>query len=161
MPPQVVRLCLLAIGILTAYSIARYFLTPASFREFGWYRGDALVEVASRQPVYAGKRACDECHSEQVQKLQKNEHKTLSCEGCHGPGEAHATNPDIKIDKSNYGVCVRCHEANPSRPKWHKQIVVRTHYRESKPAAKAGAKPELKPSLCTDCHVPHAPSEVP
>jgi hypothetical protein len=161
MPPQVVRLCLLAVGIVTAYSIARYFLTPPSFQEYGWYRGDALAELAAREPVYAGKKACDECHSELVQKLQKGDHKTLACEGCHGPGEAHAANPDVKIDKSNYGACVRCHEANPSRPKWHKQIVVKTHYRETKPETKAGEKPELKPSLCTECHVPHAPSEVP
>jgi hypothetical protein len=153
MPPQVVRLCLLALGIVITYSIARYFLTPPSFGEYGWYRGDALVELSEREPVYAGKQACGECHAEQVQKLQKDQHKTLTCEACHGPGAAHAGNPDIKIDKSSYGVCLRCHEANPSRPKWHKQVVSKTHYRETKPGA--------KPSLCTDCHVPHAPSEVP
>jgi hypothetical protein len=161
MPPQVVRLCLLALGIVTAYSIARYLLTPPSFQEYGWYRGDALAELAARDTVYAGKKACDECHSDLVQKLQKGAHKTLSCEGCHGPGQAHALNPDIKIDKSNYGACVRCHEANPSRPKWHKQIEVKTHYRETKPETKPGQKPELKPSLCTECHVPHSPSDVP
>jgi nitrate/TMAO reductase-like tetraheme cytochrome c subunit len=43
-------------------------------------------------------------------------------------------------------VCLRCHEANPSRPKWHKQIVSKDHYTGSK---------------CTECHVPHSPLEVP
>jgi len=154
MPPQVLRIFLLALGIVTVYSIARYFLTPESFRQYGWYRGEALAEIASRDPVFAGKKSCDECHSEQLQKLQKFGHKSLSCEGCHGPLQAHVENPEVKPEKrSTYGSCLRCHEANPSRPKWYKQIVSKNHYSESKPGA--------KPSLCTECHVPHAPSEVP
>src|SRR5437660_986468 len=154
MPPQVLRLFLLAVGIVTAYSIARYFLTPPSFRQYGWYRGEALAELRSREPVYAGRKACEECHSDEVQKLAKFEHKSLSCEGCHGVGQAHSDNPrKDNIDKSGYAACIRCHEANPSRPKWHKQIVSKNHFVESKPGS--------KPSLCTECHVPHAPSEVP
>jgi hypothetical protein len=147
MPPQIFRLILLVIGIVVVYLTARYFLTPSSFREYGWYRGAALAELANRQPVFAGKKACEECHSDEFQKLLKDSHKTLSCEACHGAGEAHAENPDVKIDRSSVGACLRCHEANPSRPKWHKQIVSKTHYSGS--------------SKCTECHVPHAPNEVP
>ena len=146
MPPQIFRIVLLAVGIVACYSIARYFLTPASFGEYGWYRGEALVELRAREPVYAGKKACEECHSEECQKLSKHEHKALSCEGCHGPGEAHAQDPRKEnIDKSGYAACLRCHEANPSRPKWHKQIASKNHY----------------PGKCTECHVPHMPTEVP
>ena len=146
MPPQVLRLFLLAVGIVTSYSVARYFLTPASFGQYGWFRGNALIELQAREPSFAGRKACEECHSDQVNKVLKGEHKTLSCEGCHGPGQAHADNPDVKIDRLNFGPCIRCHEANPSRPKWHKQIVARNHYTGSK---------------CTECHVPHSPTEVP
>lgn len=146
MPPQVLRIVLLALGIVVAYSVARFFLTPQSFRQYGWFRGEALVELRAREPVFAGRKACEECHSDQYQKLTKHEHKGLSCEGCHGAGQEHVDNPDIKIDKSNYGVCLRCHEANVSRPKWHKQIASKTHY--------AGSK-------CTECHLPHSPTEVP
>ncbi|HEV2209289.1 MAG TPA: hypothetical protein VG167_10975 [Verrucomicrobiae bacterium] len=146
MPPQLFRLCLLVVGIVVVYSTARYFLTPPSFGQYGWYRGEALGELASRDPVFAGKQACEECHSDELQKLAKYEHKTLSCEGCHGPQQAHVENPDIIPPKIGSGVCLRCHEANPSRPKWHKQIVIKTHY--------GGGK-------CVECHVPHAPSEVP
>jgi hypothetical protein len=147
MPPQLFRIFLLAVGIVVVYSIARYFLTPASFGEYGWYRGVALAELATRDRVYAGKQTCEVCHPDEYQKLMKHEHKTLSCEGCHGPGEAHAK--DLRkdnIDKSGFATCLRCHEANPSRPKWHKQIVIKTHYTGSK---------------CTECHVPHMPLEVP
>jgi hypothetical protein len=146
MPPQLFRLLLLAVGIVTAYLVARYFLTPPSFRQYGWYRGDALAEVAAREPVYAGKKACEECHSDQVQKLAKYEHKTLSCESCHGVGREHADNPDVAIAKLTFSHCVRCHEASPSRPKWLKQINSREHYPGQR---------------CTECHVPHQPNEVP
>ncbi len=159
MPPQVLRLFLLAVGIVTIYCLARFFLTPPSFKQFGFYRGEALAELATRQTVFAGRKACEECHSDEVQKLAKFEHKSLACEGCHGPGQVHSDNPSKEnIVKSNYAICLRCHEANPSRPKWHKQIVSKAHYTESKSEAKPGGK---SASLCTDCHVPHAPSEVP
>ena len=80
MPPQVVRIVLLAVGIVVVYSVARYVLTPPSFRQYGWYRGAALMEVATRDQVYAGKKACEECHSDEYQKLLKHEHKGLACE---------------------------------------------------------------------------------
>jgi hypothetical protein len=146
MPPQVFRIFLLAVAIVGSYSVARYFLTPSSFRQYGWYRGEALAELATRDRVYAGKKACDECHSDEIQKLLKHEHKGLSCEGCHGPGQAHAENPDVKMEVLNFSHCVRCHEANPSRPKWHKQIVLKAHYSGSN---------------CTECHVPHSPNDTP
>ncbi len=147
MPPQLLRILLLAVGIVTTYCIARYFLTPPSFKQYGWYRGAALAELATRPRVYAGKKACEECHSDEYQKLTKHEHKGLACESCHGPGEAHVKDPTKEnIEKSSFAACLRCHEANPSRPKWHKQVVSRNHYTGSK---------------CTECHVPHSPSEVP
>lgn len=146
MPPQVFRLILLVVGIVVSYSTARYFLTPASFRQYGWFRGDALVELSSHDRVYAGRKACDECHSEEIQKLLAHGHKTLACEGCHGAAQAHADNPDVKLETPQFSVCVRCHEANPSRPKWHKQVVSKNHNPGSK---------------CTECHLPHMPEESP
>lgn len=146
MPPQVVRLVLLTVGIVGSYMVAKFLLTPASFGQYGFYRGDALMEIASHPVSLAGQKACAECHSDEVELLAKFEHKTLSCEGCHGFGQAHVDNPDVKMEVLNYSHCVKCHEANPSRPKWHKQINPKEHYPGDK---------------CTECHVPHAPSEVP
>lgn len=146
MPPQVLRIVLLAAGIVFSYMMARAVLTPPSFKQYGFFRGAALEELASRDPVFAGRKACSECHDDEVKKLASHGHKSLSCEGCHGAGQAHADNPDVKLQILNYSHCARCHEANPSRPKWHKQIVLKEHY--------AGSK-------CTECHVPHMPSEVP
>jgi hypothetical protein len=149
LPPQVVRLVLLTIAIVGSYLVARFILTPHSFGELGWYRADALTEAVDRPLVYAGKEACIVCHKDQAAKLAKYQHKTLSCEVCHGPGQAHAEkkdDPDYKPAKLGISHCLRCHETDPSRPKFQKQVNSREHY--------AGQK-------CTECHVPHAPSEMP
>lgn len=149
LPPQIIRLVLLTIGIVVVYSIARFFLTPPSFHEYGWYRGNALREIAGQHPVYAGREACAECHDEEAQKLASAGHKSLACEVCHGPGQAHADAPDVdeyKPPKLSYSHCIRCHEADPSRPTAQKQIDPTDHYTGD---------------TCTECHVPHQPSEMP
>lgn len=147
LPPQIIRLVLLTVGIVVVYSVARFFLTPPSFHEYGWYRGDALKEVASQQPVYAGAPACMECHEEEAQKLAEAEHQKLSCEVCHGAGQAHVDAPDAhEMQKLSYSHCVRCHEADPSRPAAHKQIDLADHYTGE---------------TCTECHVAHQPNEIP
>src|SRR5271169_5112314 len=89
LPPQILRLVLLTLAIVGSYLVARAFPTPPSFGQYGWYRGAALGEIAARPPVFAGKQACDECHSDIVQQMAKFEHKTLSCEACHGVSEDH------------------------------------------------------------------------
>lgn len=149
MPPQIFRLVLLTVTIVVTYLIARYLLTPTTFGQHGFYRGDALAEHASHTPVFAGRKSCLECHEEIQQQLFKGEHKTIGCESCHGPASAHVADPDSenkKPDKRNTLTCARCHEANPSRPATQKQINVNTHY--------SGQK-------CVECHVPHQPNEVP
>jgi hypothetical protein len=145
-PPQVVRLVLLTIGIVSSYMVARAVLTPASFGQYGWFRGDALEEIAARPVTFAGRKACDECHSEEYQKVAKFEHKTVSCESCHGPAHAHADNPDVKLAKLTDNDCMRCHESNVSRPKFLKQVTIKDHFRGQR---------------CVECHVPHQPTEVP
>lgn len=146
MPPQIFRLVLLTLAIVSSYVVARWLLTPASFGQYGFYRGDALIEHMSHTPVFAGRKACLECHEDIEQKLAKAEHKTISCESCHGVGKAHVDNPDEKVNKPGDNLCLRCHESNPTRPKWLKQIDPKDHYRGSK---------------CVECHAPHQPNEVP
>ncbi len=144
MPPQILRLVLVTLAIIGSYLAARAVLTPASFHEYGWYRGAALEEIRARPPLYAGKQACDECHSEKLQELAKGSHQTLSCEACHGVSREHVENPDVLPVKLSGSHCIRCHDANPSRPQWFKQIVVKDHY----------------DSNCTECHLPHQPNQT-
>src|SRR5262245_35180356 len=146
MPPQIVRLVLLTVLIVGSYLTARALLTPSSFGQYGWYRGDALEEIAARKPRYAGRQACDECHSDRVHQLARGEHKAISCESCHGPAQAHADDPDVKLHKLTDEECLRCHETNASRPQFIKQVSLKDHYRTER---------------CIGCHIPHQPSEVP
>lgn len=144
MPPQLVRLVLLVLLILGTYAIARVNLTPKSFGQYGHYRGAALDEAATRQTVFAGTKACFECHDETFAKLAKDRHKTVGCETCHGPARAHARNPDVTTQKLTGDFCVRCHLADAARPAAQKQIKLPEHY----PA-----------DACTECHVAHQPNQ--
>ena len=145
MPPQIFRLVLLTFAIVISYLVARTLMTPSSFREYGFYRGAALVEHAQHQPVFAGKEACGERHPEILEKLVKGSHKTLGCEGCHGVvSQDHLDDPDSEMVKPTGAACLRCHEFNPSRPEWFLQIDVKDHYPEDD---------------CIECHLAHEPNE--
>jgi hypothetical protein len=148
MPPQILRLVLLTLGVAGSYAAARMILVPKSFGEHGWFRGAALTEVAAAKPVYSGMKSCDECHEDILKKVAKYEHKTVSCESCHGPAKAHAGDPDVKTPKVKFADsdCLRCHQSSPSRPTWLKQVEPAEHFRGDK---------------CVGCHIPHQPKETP
>lgn len=147
MPPQVFRLVLLIFAIVVSYLVARTLLTPASFREYGFYRGAALMDHATQHaPVFAGKTACGERHPDVLKTLAKGGHKSLSCEACHGVvSQEQLKDPNSKMPKPTEAICLRCHEASPSRPAGFKQIAVKDHYSDK----------------CFECHLPHDPNEVP
>jgi len=146
LPPQISRLVLLIFAIVVSYLVARTLLTPASFRDRGFYRGAALTELASFTPVFAGKKALGERYPEILKTLAKGDHKTLSCEGCHGVvDQQQLKDPQSKMIKPTATLCLRCHTDNPSRPAWFKQIVLKDHYSDK----------------CLECHLPHEPNETP
>ena len=147
-PPQITRILLLVVIIIVSYSIAHHFLVPASFGQYGWFRGKAIQEIASLPITFAGRKACLECHSDVADKMAKSSHKGLSCESCHYACEAHANDPTASSPEplKNPRFCVSCHEANPSRPAKFPQVDVADH------AGKQG---------CTECHIPHIPTESP
>lgn len=147
LPPQVTRLVGLTIAIVAAYFIARHFLVPESFGMYGWFRGDALTEIAATPAQYAGRGVCLECHDDEAKLQATSKHHSVACETCHGPSLIHANNSDIKPQRiPDAAFCKRCHEASPSRPKDFPQIEVADHAGEQ---------------ACTECHNPHSPMEDP
>ncbi len=144
MPPQLLRLVVLTLLVIGTYAVARVVLTPATFGHYGHYRGAALVEAASRPQVFAGAKACDECHSETSELVANDRHKGISCEACHGPGRTHSRNPDIMPVKLNDQLCLRCHVAEVARPAKQRQIQVWDHFPGDK---------------CVECHVAHQPNK--
>lgn len=146
-PPQITRVLQLTAAIVLVYFTARYFLVPASFGQFGWYRGDALKDYAALPISYAGATACAECHAEVVEKKAKAGHKGVPCESCHGALNAHAEDPNVEPPKiADHRFCIRCHEASPSRPEKFPQVKLAKHHDEE---------------ACTKCHTPHQPLEEP
>jgi ribosomal protein L37AE/L43A len=131
----------------TSFVIARGLLVPRSFGRYGHYRGDAITEIAALPIAYAGHQTCENCHSDVLEAKSKGVHKAVACESCHGPLAKHADDPASvqpgKLDTAK--LCVRCHEANPAKPKNFPQVVSSDHA--------SGA-------ACNSCHQPHSPAIV-
>ncbi len=132
------------IGILAFLGI-RAVLVPKSFGQYGHYRGDALAEVAARPVSFAGHPACEDCHTDVLEKKKSGRHAHVNCEACHGALAKHADDPGsvlpAKLDTAV--LCVRCHEANIAKPKGFPQVVSADH---------SNGMP------CDTCHQPHSPA---
>lgn len=147
MPPQLKRLIPLFAIFIVLFLVARKLLVPVSFGELGHYRFNSITENKEKAMVYAGKEACDECHSDRVEEMATDRHAGISCETCHGPGTAHIANPDsIKpmIPKGR-DFCGMCHSTNPSRGKVVRQVDMNGHNLSKN---------------CTECHNPHLPCQI-
>jgi transcription elongation factor Elf1 len=125
--------------------VARGFLLPRSFGQYGHFRGDAMHEIAAQQVNYAGHETCEDCHSEVLDVKKNGKHVNVRCESCHGPQARHAEDPgSVKPEKLDAAVlCVRCHEANSAKPRWFRQVVSEEH--------SSGLS-------CDMCHQPHSPA---
>jgi len=132
------------VGTLVFFGM-RAFLVPKSFGQYGHYRGDALAEVAGRPVNFAGHQACEDCHSDVLEKKKSGRHAHVNCEACHGALAKHADDPgSVQPAKLDTAVlCVRCHEANIAKPKGFPQVVSADH---------SSGMP------CDTCHQPHSPS---
>ncbi len=93
-PQQVYPLALIILVALAALITARQLLIPESFGKYGFYRADAVGEIASQEISYAGARVCNECHDDIYETKQDSKHRGVSCEVCHGPAANHTEEPD-------------------------------------------------------------------
>jgi cytochrome c553 len=163
MPRHIVRLILVMVGFGAAAYAAMIFFTPASFHQYGHYRGDSVAEIASDKPKYKQPEYCEACHAEQFTAWSKGAHhrpdigKAVKCETCHGPAggrdarglfehsEAGADHPNglkLAVATDTRKLCTLCHERMAGRPEQQPQIVVADH---------AGTQ------QCTACHNAHSP----
>ncbi len=144
MPQQIRRLIPLFVIFIALFLVARHFLVPDTFGQYGHYRGDALIDNASKEIVYASKEDCFDCHDDIREQLENDVHADISCLTCHGPGLAHVNNPenDNIIKESEREFCGRCHDINAARSTDIVfQVDIKTHYTEKK--------------NCVECHNPH------
>ncbi len=142
-PDQIVRLGIVFLVLAGSIS-AIWLMLPPSLKEKKLQRVEAVERERAREVKYAGAAACALCHGAQYAKKKAGYHRTLSCETCHGPAQAHTTNPvGMKPDvPRGRKFCPLCHAYNPSRPLGFPQI---------NPVAHNPMKP------CVTCHNPHDP----
>jgi hypothetical protein len=144
MPRQVIRLFIVFAIFVILFLIARHFLTPKTFGEFGHYRGDALKDNKAREVNYIGSDACYDCHDSIASLKKSGFHKVLNCETCHGTGTKHVNDPKIVLNKpTEREFCGKCHNKNAAKSLNNiKQIDIKEHNIDNK---------------CIDCHNPHEP----
>jgi hypothetical protein len=140
---HLVRVAALFVAGFAAFVLAQHFLVPPGFGQFGHYRPGALADVRARQITFAGRAACEECHTDQAQAKAQGKHARPACEACHGPQARHAEDPSVKPPRPDgRALCLRCHATLVGRPSSFPQVDAADH-------APTG--------LCTECHNPHAP----
>jgi len=144
MPEQLKRLLPAFAIFVILFLIVRHILIPDTFGQYGHYRGDALIDNANKELIYASKEACVDCHSDVAELIAADVHGEISCLSCHGPGLEHVNNPEPEnIEKGgSREFCGRCHSINPARStNMVYQIDIAEHHSERKD--------------CVDCHNPH------
>ena len=58
------RLAAVFVAGLVLFLLARGFLVPRSFGQYGHYRGTAIAEIAAHPIAFAGHQTCEACHSD-------------------------------------------------------------------------------------------------
>ena len=137
---RVAALFLLGIG---GFWVAQRLLVPEGFGRHGHYRPGALADKRDQPLVFAGRAACEQCHTDVAETKAKGKHARPACEACHGALALHASDPTVKPTRPDgRTLCLRCHAALVGRPSPFPQIDAAEH-------APEGA--------CTACHAAHDP----
>jgi hypothetical protein len=138
------RVAILFLLGVAAFLTFRAVMVPNGFGAYGHYRPGALADNRARTISFAGRAACEECHSDVAELRAGSRHEKIGCEACHGPLAGHAADPVAVTPKLPDAavLCLTCHQVNAARPADFPQIDTEEH---------AGDSP------CTSCHRPHHP----
>jgi len=144
---HLIRLAALFVAGFVIFLLIRQAIVPAGFGKYGHFRAGALDDVRARQISFAGRSACEGCHEDKREALNKGKHANVGCEACHGPLARHADDPDKMkpVLPDTKLLCPVCHEANSAKPKAFPQVDTKDH---------SGGEP------CKSCHQPHTPKYV-
>jgi DmsE family decaheme c-type cytochrome len=166
--------------ILLALSMAA-FLVLAEHGGAGPQRAGAAPQpppgapAAPANAAYAGSDVCGACHGEAADHLATTPHgkgafarlSDLGCETCHGPGAAHAEDPDDpalhpRLDKRSVAeqsaVCQQCHDGSAqffwqgSKHQTRGLSCISCHSVHSPKAEKAQLKATTETEQCFTCH---------
>jgi hypothetical protein len=146
-PSHIKRLILAFAVFIGLFLVARHFLYPESFGQYGFYRANSLKDNSSVELHYAGNAACVDCHEDVSTSKATDVHNVIRCETCHGAGLQHTQNPDSAkmILPGTREFCGLCHSMNAAkRSETIVQINLNVH--------NTGKN-------CIECHNPHMPWE--
>ncbi len=146
MPKHIRNLLLLLGGFLLVAYLAKIYLTDPSYYKYGYYRADAVPEIASGEPLYKGAGYWLECHPERQADWPTGNHKTVACQVCHGATVQCAEDGAMPKPADTIRLCTTCHLEMPARPARQPQIVLGDH-----------PFPGEETPRCTTCHDPHSP----
>lgn len=150
------RLIYIFIGIFVAVLIVGVIVMPASWGEYGFYRGDAVHEEASLALIHGTNESCKTCHEEVYDIKKAGAHSRLSCETCHAPVTSHVKDQkkfaDMPVKKGELqtGLCLNCHQKVIGRPVKFPMIDAKAHLEAQNVKATHD---------CARCHTVHDPLE--
>ncbi len=147
----------LLVVALAVGAAVRAAAKPAGFGVRGHWRDAAPAEEAARTPLLQGKLTCADCHKPEFTGHEKDVHRSIQCEVCHGPGREHvkARKSDAPVDQERMfrelepSNCLTCHSRLSARPSSHPTIDPVAHYEFR------GVTDPKTP--CQSCHSPHEP----
>lgn len=146
------RLGALFLVFIVAFLVIKQLATPSSWNYEVWYRGDSMTEEANRPLVHGGNDSCQTCHKDVVKEVKKLKHKTLSCEGCHGPLATHVLGEekiaDAEVSDQSTWQCLNCHEELISKPKGFPQFTREVEKHTT----------IIEGETCLKCHDAHDPT---
>ena len=146
------RLGILLGAAFIAFLVIKALATPPSWNHEGWYRGDALVDMAAQPLAHGANESCRDCHEDAVKKVKKLKHKKLSCEGCHGALADHVQDGDkiayAEVITESRRQCLNCHAELMSKPKDFPQFTMAVNKHKT---IEEGA-------VCLKCHDAHDPT---
>lgn len=141
---HLIRMALVLVAGAILFLLIRHEIVPASFGRYGHYRAASIDDIRARPVSFAGREVCETCHEDIAKTKNSGKHAGLGCEACHGPNAKHTDDPTgvaaMKPDPKT--LCVRCHEADPAKPKHFPQVASVEH--------SGGVS-------CAECHQPHSP----
>lgn len=168
---SVITVAVLSVGILVVGVAAATF-----YGEYGLHPEKNAREWAGHELAYAAPGICQDCHAAEYGRQATSQHHAIGCQSCHGPLEAHATDPEVTelaLQAPEAGICAQCHAATSGRPVGFPQVDLSTHFRSGECRACHDAHstavvrppvvshPLVKLPACVTCHKPEGLKELP
>ncbi len=186
MPKHIVRLLILIAVLATIAFSAKIYFRPASFYQYGHYRGNAVAEIASKVPKLQGSASCESCHKAVYAEWTAGIHRKATrnnaiqgvvykngpnCEVCHtGPAGNHPSKEAMPLSiEDKVTTITHKHIDHPADVPGRKLLLSAEDMRgvclncHEKLAARPIFQRQIEVAshsgeeLCTKCHNPHSP----